>query len=280
MARPVAEAEDDLLILQQEMEGLADQIDAHHREDDARQERSQSRNDAMEGVFVEEADGGEEAGVQAEGGKKRKVGNGRFGGGSGSARGISPAQLLELLRGMSEEDQNTFKRNMGPHEGDDVSSVEGDNPQLGAKRRAFKIFKPGKKFPRSVFFVGSGTRNDGHFQNKDAHFLVPFFPRVSFQGAGRRIRRFFRAVCRMGVAVLLDAMTILRVTRAGLFLVLVALDSARTLLTILCTLLRIRWWRGVQPMLWGTLDVAVAAARRGENNCDDHLLEFAAGGLC
>ena len=83
-------------------------------------------------------------------------------------------------------------------------------------------------------------------------FLVPFFLRVSFQGAGRRIRRFFRAVCRLGVAVLLDAVTILRVTRAGLFLVLVALDAARTLLTILCTLLRIRWWRGMQPMLWGT----------------------------
>ena len=32
---------------------------------------------------------------------------------------------------MSEEDQNTFKRNMGPHGGDDVSSMEGDNPQVG-----------------------------------------------------------------------------------------------------------------------------------------------------
>ena len=71
------------------------------------------------------------SGVQAEGGKKRMVGKGRFCGGSGFARGISPAQLLELLRGMSEEDQNTFKRNMGPHGGDDVSSVEGDNPQVG-----------------------------------------------------------------------------------------------------------------------------------------------------
>ena len=33
------------------------------------------------------ADSGEEVGVQAEGGKKRKVGKGRFGGGSSSARG-------------------------------------------------------------------------------------------------------------------------------------------------------------------------------------------------
>ena len=129
----VAEAEDDLSILQQEMKGLADQIDAHHREDDARRERSQGQNDAMDGVFVEEADSGEEVRVQAEGGKKRKVGKGSFGGGSGSARGVCPAQLLELLRGMSEEDQNTFKRNMGPHGGDDVSSVEGDNPQVGVR---------------------------------------------------------------------------------------------------------------------------------------------------
>ena len=64
---------------------------------------------------------GEEVGVRAEDGKKRKVGKGRFGGGSRSARGISPAQLLELLRGMSEENQNS----LGPHGG------EGDNPQFG-----------------------------------------------------------------------------------------------------------------------------------------------------
>ena len=35
----VAEAEDDLSILQQEMNVLVNQIDAHHREDDARRER-------------------------------------------------------------------------------------------------------------------------------------------------------------------------------------------------------------------------------------------------
>ena len=66
---------------------------------------------------MEEADSGEEVGVQAEGGKRRKVCKGRFGGGSSSARGISPARLLELLHGMSEADQATFKRNMGPRGG-------------------------------------------------------------------------------------------------------------------------------------------------------------------
>ena len=130
----VSEAEDDLSILRQEMKGLVNRIDVHHREDDdARRERSQGGNDGMEGVFVEEADSGEEVGVQAEGGKRRKVGRGRFGGGSSSARGISPARLRDLLHGMSEEDQATFKRNMGPHVGDDVSSVEGDNPQVGVR---------------------------------------------------------------------------------------------------------------------------------------------------
>ena len=124
----VAEAEDDLSILQQEMKGLVNQIDAQHRKDDARRERSQGGNDGMEGVFVEEADCGEEVGVQADCGKRRKVGKGRFGGGLSSARGMSPARLVELLRGMSEEDRATFKRNMGPHGGGDLSSVEGDNP--------------------------------------------------------------------------------------------------------------------------------------------------------
>ena len=41
---------------------------------------------------------------------------------------MCPAWLLELLHGMLEEDQATFKRNMGPHGGDYVSSIEGDNP--------------------------------------------------------------------------------------------------------------------------------------------------------
>ena len=51
------------------------------------------------GVMIwEEADSGEEIGVQADGGKKRKVGNGRFGGGSNSSR-VSPDYLVELLRG-------------------------------------------------------------------------------------------------------------------------------------------------------------------------------------
>ena len=40
---------------------------------------------------------------------------------------MNPDYLMELMRGMSEEDQATFKRNMGSHGGDDVSSLEVTN---------------------------------------------------------------------------------------------------------------------------------------------------------
>ena len=63
---------------------------------------------------------------------RRKVGKCRFGGGSSSSR-VKPDYPVELLRGMSEEDQATFKRNMGSHGGDDVSSLEGDKPPVGVR---------------------------------------------------------------------------------------------------------------------------------------------------
>ena len=123
-------AEDDLSISQQELRGLSFQIDSHHREDDARREKNQSRGDDTEGVFVEEVDSGEEVGVQADGGKRRRVG--RFGGGSSPPR-ATPDYVMELLRGMSEENQATFMRNLGSHGLDDVSSLEGDKPQVGVR---------------------------------------------------------------------------------------------------------------------------------------------------
>ena len=48
-ARLVSQAEDDLSILQQEMRGFSFQIDAHHREDDARRDKNQGRGDDMGG---------------------------------------------------------------------------------------------------------------------------------------------------------------------------------------------------------------------------------------
>ena len=66
-------------------------------------------------------------GYRLMGGKRRGVG--RFGGGSSPPR-ATPGYVMELLRGMSEEDQATFKRNYGP-DGGDVSSLEGDKPQVG-----------------------------------------------------------------------------------------------------------------------------------------------------
>ena len=63
-------------------------------------------------------------------GKRRRFE--RFGGGSSPSR-VNPDYSVELTRGMSEEDQATFKRNMGSHGGDDVSSLEGDKPQVGVR---------------------------------------------------------------------------------------------------------------------------------------------------
>ena len=145
------------------MKGLVNQIDAHHREDHARRERSQGGNDGMEGVFVEEADSGEEGGVQADGGKRRRVGKGRFGGGSSSSRRISPARLLELLHGMSEEDQATFKHNMETFHLLRVTILLVFVLKTRLKRRVFNPFKPCEQFLRSAVFVGSGTRKDRHF---------------------------------------------------------------------------------------------------------------------
>ena len=45
----VSKADDDLSISQQELRGLSFQIDAHHREDDARREKNHSRGDDLEG---------------------------------------------------------------------------------------------------------------------------------------------------------------------------------------------------------------------------------------
>ena len=64
----VSQAEYDWSILEQEMKELSFQIDAHHREDDARREKNQGRDDDMEGVFLGEADSGEDIwGQKAEG---------------------------------------------------------------------------------------------------------------------------------------------------------------------------------------------------------------------
>ena len=53
----------------------------------------------------------------------------RFGAGSSPPR-TTPSCVLELIRGMSVEDQATFKRTYGPYEGDN-GSLEGDKPPVG-----------------------------------------------------------------------------------------------------------------------------------------------------
>ena len=75
--------------------------------------------------------------------------------------------------------------------------------------------------------------------------------------------------------VLLDARTFFLPRGVRLLPCLAMLDGARTLPTILWTLLRIRWWQGGAASSRRELDVAFAAARCGaENNCNGHLLEF------
>ena len=77
---------------------------------------------------MEEVDSGQEVGVQIDGGKRRRVN--RFGGGSRPSI-ATPDSVMELLRGMLEENQATFLRNLGSHGLDDVSSLEGDKLQVG-----------------------------------------------------------------------------------------------------------------------------------------------------
>ena len=141
------------------------------------------------------------------------------------------------------------------------------------KRRVFQVFKPGKNFLRSAFFVGSGKREDE--QNfKRRFFMILFVLRVFFPGAGRPLCNFLRELYCMGVAVLLDARTILVATRLRLLPFLAVLDGARTLSTILCTPPRIRWRQGLQPVLGVSWTLLLLLHDVGENNCNGHLLEF------
>ena len=89
---------------------------------------------------------------------------------------------------------------------------------------------------------------DFFFKKKKNNSTFPFVLRVVFPGAVRPINNFLRELYRMGVAVLLDARTILIATRFRLLPLLAVLNGVRTLSTILCTLLRIRWWQGLQPV--------------------------------
>ena len=63
-------------------------------------------------------------------------------------------------------------------------------------------------------------------------------------------------------------------TRLRLLPFLAVLDGARTLSTILGTLLRIRWWQGLQPVLGVSWTLLLLLHDVGENNCNGHLLEF------
>ena len=78
----------------------------------------------------------------------------------------------------------------------------------------------------------------------------------------------------MGVAVLLDARTILKFR---LLLLLAVLDGTRTFSTILCTLLRIRWWQGLQPVLCGSWTLLLLLHDVGRKRSFARIQEFALG---
>ena len=73
---------------------------------------------------------------------------------------------------MSEEDQATFKRNMGRMEVRTCPLLRVTILQLvfvlkiRLKRRVFELFKLGDKYLRSAFFAGSGTRKDRIHQKR------------------------------------------------------------------------------------------------------------------
>ena len=101
-------------------------------------------------------------------------------------------------------------------------------------------------------------------------FLVPFFPRASFQGAERRICRFRRlltAACRMGVAILLDARTIFEGHKGWAFSGAVSDTESEGSLHDLPNSLVV----GSAANALG--DVVIAGACR-EHNFDDHVVEF------
>ena len=143
----VSQAEDDLSILQQEMKGLPFQIDAHHREDDARREKNQGRDDDMEGVFVEEADSGEEVGVHADGGKSGKLARV----GSAVVRALRELALITLWSscvGCRRRTRSPLGGTMGRMEVTMCPLLRVINLKsvfvfrIRLKRRVFKVFKP------------------------------------------------------------------------------------------------------------------------------------------
>ena len=106
-------------------------------------------------------------------------------------------------------------------------------------------------------------------------FWIPFFPRVSFQGAVRRIcrfLRFLRAACRLGVALLLDARTIFEGYKGGWGFSGASgagrseIESEGSLLDLPNSLVAV----GTANAL-GDVDIAGAC---GKHDLDGHVVEF------
>ena len=143
--------------------------------------------------------------------------------------------------------------------------------KIRLKRRVFKIFKPGKKFLRSVFFVGSGTRRDGNFKNEDAHVFCPVFPKSLVSRCGETTSQVLQGRLSYGRGSSEDKF---EGHESGAFSGAGSAGGGEDTFDDFVHTFENSLVAGDAANALGDMDVAVSAARRGENNCDDHLLEF------
>ena len=115
---------------------------------------------------------------------------------------------------------------------------------------------------------------------KKIFFMVLIVLRVFFPGAGRPLCSILRELYCMGVAVLLDARTMLIATRLRLLPFLAMPDCVRTHSTILCTPLRMRWWQGLQPVLGVSWTLLLLLHDVGRTIATVHVGTWAGGNNC
>ena len=109
------------------------------------------------------------------------------------------------------------------------------------------------------------------FKKKIKIFLTLFVLIVFFPGAGRPLSNFLRELYCMGVAVLLDARTILVATRLQASAVAGRAGWCEDIFDDSLHASENSVVARVAACSGRELDVAVAAARCGENNCNGHL---------
>ena len=142
------------------------------------------------------------------------------------------------------------------------------------ERRVFKVFKPGKKFLRSAFFVGSGTRKDGNFEKDDQFFFDPVSSNSFLSRCGETSLQLSQGAllygrgCSAGCEDNFDGHEVTASALSGHagWCEDTFDDSVQT--SENSVVARVAACSGRE------LDATSAAARCGENYCNGHLLEF------